>query len=201
MSNQKSRPDYGHWSKYDKWDFKEAAMLLHNLEPSDYLKVRFNSKDVPLEPELKEAHKTFLILKKCDAFGYSNFAHPKKILSVVCEKALDIPEDLLKEFVTQEEREQNFKNRLERKKTAVSSNELSTRERNVFLKAVALMAHMLVLRTPRFQVNNRPNPHQIAQAVMEKAESMGVDTMGLKSFERKITEALIFLEEEKESEF
>jgi hypothetical protein len=108
MSKQKIRPDYGYWSKFDIWSLKEAALLLHNLEPSEYLNVRFNSKEIPEASELKNAHKTFLLLKKTIHFEHVNSAHPRNIFTVASQKDLEIPEGLRKEFISQHNREKEI---------------------------------------------------------------------------------------------
>jgi len=197
MTNEKTRPDYGHWSKYDRWDFKEAALLLHDLDPSRYLKVRFNSKDIPPDPDLNEPYKTFLVLKKCRDFEYSNFAHPSKILNVAIEKNLTISEKLLGEFSEQQKREKQIREALIPKNQNVKSDKaFTTRERNALLKSIAIMAIVLARLSSNFQVKGRPNPYQIGQAVLDEAQRLGVEPDGLKSLDRKITQALeIFFEE------
>lgn len=54
-----SEPDYEFWSKLDSWNFKDAALLLHDKEPLDYKQVSFTVKELPSLAELKEAYKTF----------------------------------------------------------------------------------------------------------------------------------------------
>ena len=39
--------DYKFWSKLDAWKLKEAAMLLHGIDPHLYRSIRFNVKDIP----------------------------------------------------------------------------------------------------------------------------------------------------------
>lgn len=194
MSVENAQPDYVYWCKYDIWDFKQAALLLQGLDPFKYQKIPFNSKAPPETRELYEAHKIYLLLKKCVDFKYNNGAHPIDFFNVAEKKGFSIPTGLKDEILKQLDKD------IEPKKSQISNpfnpicdKELGTRERNVFLKAVALMTYMLSSYFSRFEVNHRPNPHQISQAILEKAESMGVDTAGLKSFERKITEALAFL--------
>lgn len=58
-----SEPDYEFWSKLNSWNFKDATLLLHGKEPLDYKQVSFTIKELPSLSELKEAYKTFLLLK------------------------------------------------------------------------------------------------------------------------------------------
>jgi hypothetical protein len=50
--------------------------------------------------------------------------------------------------------------------------------------------------SPLYQRSKKPNAFQIAQVIIEKARSLGIDSGGLKSIDRKITEALKIIEEE-----
>ena len=50
----------------------------------------------------------------------------------------------------------------------------------------------------RYHYANRPNAYQIAQSILDKAKKMGISTHGLKSLDRKITEAIAVLKTEGE---
>jgi hypothetical protein len=203
MTNEKTQPDFSYWCKHDKWDLKDAALLLHNLEPSNYFSIRFNSKEIPIDPKLREPHKTFLIMKKSYAFEHSNFAHPEQIFTFAKEKNLEVPEQFLKECALQYQRAGELSKKVKHQNQSEDphfNDDLVTRERNTFLKVVGLMTHMLTKRSPRFIINDRPNAYQIMQAILEQADNMGVDANGLKSIDRKIKEAVEFLEQEKETE-
>jgi hypothetical protein len=79
------------------------------------------------------------------------------------------------------------------------NKDISTRERRNFLKQMGLMIHVLMdARHPRYQftLSDRANAYSIAQAMLDKAKELTVETDGLKSCNRKIAEALEFLEEE-----
>lgn len=77
--------------------------------------------------------------------------------------------------------------------------ELSTRERRSLLKSIGIMALLLSedsKRSSQFKLNNRPNAFQIAEAVLTKADALGISPEGLKSLDRKIKEALELIAEE-----
>jgi hypothetical protein len=95
--NKKSSPDYTCWSKLDTWALKDAALLLHALDPLGYRRVKFNLREVPDEPVLKEAYKTFLILNNVTRnHRYSeNTGIPiEMIYDIVEQKELPIPKAL-----------------------------------------------------------------------------------------------------------
>lgn len=201
MSTENAQPDYAYWCKYDIWTFKQAALLLQDLDPFKYPKISFNSEAPTEAPELYEAHKIYLLLKKCVDFKYNNGAHPIDIFRVAEKKEFSVPKKLKAEILKRLDKEmQPKKSQISNALNPINDKELGTRERNVFLKAVALMSYIFAGRSERYQVADHPNAFQISQAILETAETMSVDTTGLKSFHRKIKEALKFLEHEQDKE-
>jgi hypothetical protein len=202
MEKNESSPDYTCWSKLDTWSLKEAALLLHALDPLAYRQVKFNLREVPNNPELGEAYKTFLILNNVTRnHRYSeNTGIPiEMIYDIVEQKALSIPKALKTALETR------FQRTLEAQQAAIarhpSNKDISTRERRNFLKQMGLMVHVLLdAKHPHYQflLSERPNAYSIAQAMLDKAKELAVETEGLKSCNRKIAEALEFLEEEAE---
>ena len=50
----------------------------------------------------------------------------------------------------------------------------------------------------RYYYANKLNAYQIMQTILEKAKKRGINTKGLKSLDRKITEAMAILEAEQD---
>jgi hypothetical protein len=100
MKDKVSVPDYKVWSKMGIWKFKDAAMLLHNIEPLDYPSVKFNVSLQRIPIELQQAYKTYLILQSNrgeylftkDTVG--NEAHPFDIMIQAQKKAITVPREL-----------------------------------------------------------------------------------------------------------
>lgn len=199
---EKSSPDYTCWSKLDTWTLKDAALLLHALDPLEYRQVKFNLREVPKEPVLKETYKTFLILNNVTRnHRYSEHTGIpiEMIYAIIEQKELPFPK-ALKTLL-----EARFQRKFEAEQAAIarhpSNREISTRERRNFLKQMALIVHVLMdARHPRYEflLSERANAYSIAQAMLDKAKQLGVETNGLKSANRKIAEALELLQEEAE---
>jgi len=75
----------------------------------------------------------------------------------------------------------------------------SSSERRAFLKAIGVLVKLLLDSNLGNRVcicGQKPSAFQIAQLLLEKAESLRMETEGLKSMDRKITEALELLAKE-----
>lgn len=211
--------DYEFWSKLDSWNFKDAAFLIHGMDPFDFKHMQFNTKEVPTQPELKIAYKTFLLLKNVmhEQAHHGQSAHPYRIARIALTKQLPISEELillLNKRSAQEQEEKNEKRERDQStyspiSRSVSSSqknvrndqlkELSTRERRTLLKAIGILTLLLMenhKRADQFKLSDRPNAFRIAEAILNKAEKLGISAEGIKSLDRKIKEALDFLEEE-----
>lgn len=200
--NGKSSPDYTFWSKLDTWTLKDAALLLHGLDPLEHRRVKFNLREVPNEPVFKEAYKTFLVLNNVTRdhrYSENTGISIERIYVIVEKKELPIPKALKTLLETR------FQRKIEAEQAAIakhpSNREISTRERRNFLKQMGLLVRVLMdAKHPRYQflLSERANAYTIAQAMLDKAKQLGLETNGLKSANRKITEALELLQEEGE---
>ncbi len=205
------QPDYKFWSKLDSWSFKDAALLLHGLDPLEFRQLRFNTREIPVSPELKEPYKTFLILKDANSQQqrpyHDGSVSPYFIMTIAIHKELSVPEELFEFLSVRHQREQENKQAADdapqtsqQKQTSVSGDkELTTRERRSLLKSIGIMALLLtedLKRASQFKLNDRTNAYKIAQAVLDKAHFLGIQPEGIKSLDRKITESLELLVEE-----
>jgi hypothetical protein len=182
-------------------DFEECGLVaLHSLDPLEHQPVKFNFREVSNAPELKEAYKTFLILNNVtrnQRYSDNSGIAIEIIYAIVKQKELPIPKEL-KTLL-----DNRFQRKREAQQAAIakqpSNKDTSARERRNFLRQMALMAHVLIdTKHPRYQftLSERVNAYSIAQAILDKAQELNVETEGLKSCNRKIAEALRFLEEE-----
>lgn len=203
--NEKSQPDYKFWIKLDHWSLKDAALLLNELDPMEYAHIKFNTREIPNSSELKEAYKTFLILKDSirgegKSYADSNELHPCNVCIIADKKDITLPKDLV--LFLNKHMERN-KKREEEQKIATAQHspneDLLIRERRNHLKIFGMFAHLLTEwrnEVYQFEISGRPNSHQIAKALLDKAISMQIEIDGIKSCNRKIAEGLKFLEEE-----
>lgn len=202
--DQKALPDYAFWSKLETWTLKNAALLLHAFDPLEYRQVKFNLREIPNAPELKDVYKTFLILENVIAnkqpYYANNSGIPLNIIyAVVEQKELSIPKQLKLMLDKRFQREEAEKQAIKAKHPF--NKEVFTRERRNFLKYIGLLSHGLMnWKHPRyeFRLSDRPNAYNINQFVLDMAEKLKVNKDGLKSGNRKVTEALELLEEEME---
>lgn len=85
-------------------------------------------------------------------------------------------------------------------KKIIPEQSLLSRERKNLLKAIGILVHLLTDQKERSLRSHDKKPRlsalQISQMMIEKAEHLGVEIEGLKSFDRKITETLELLQEE-----
>lgn len=207
--------DYVYWSKWDEWSFKDAALLLHGFEPLNYTQVRFNVSNPPAETELKDAHKTFLILRRANwqelGLITRDSAHPYDIQEIARQKDLTIPEQLNTCLDARRKQEKEYMQRsspsINTTTEATSNihetnNETSAhvRERRNLLKIIGILA-LIISDDPKqsskfkFKGNDRLNASQIKEIVMAKAEQLNIEADGIRSLDRKIPEALGMLDE------
>lgn len=75
---------------------------------------------------------------------------------------------------------------------------LITRERNNLLKGIGLLVSILLDEKEKHSKNSdiRISASQIARLMMNKAEYLGIDQEGLKSFDRKITAAVALINQD-----
>ena len=79
--------------------------------------------------------------------------------------------------------------------------DFTARERKNLLRCLGILIRVLIgdeQTSPRHWYADHLNAYQIAQTILEKAQKMGFSTKGLKSLDRKITEAMALLAAEHE---
>lgn len=205
-------PDYNYWCKFDSWSWKDCALLLNGIDPLYFKDLVFNTKETPKQAALKDAYKTFLLLKNIIKYDshlkFSQIIHPYEIYIIAVRKNIPIPAKL-SEFLAERYRQEKnlkqsnkkniFKSSKHEQVFSASEKELTSRERHNLLKSLGIMAILLMedsKYSQEFNLNNRPNAYQIAEAVLTKAQALGVPTEGLKSLDRKLKEALMMLIDE-----
>lgn len=202
-------PDHEYWSKMDAWSINQAAFLLHNIDPlhEPIRPIRLSEREVPTP--LEPAQKTYAILRKIPwQQRYPNYyiqrsgAHPAAVVFEAIKKDLPLPKALYEAVAKTSEYkylEKGSNANLPEKAEAYKSvkQDLSTRERRNFLKAIGLLVRLHFDKKQNFnRGDNKLNASQITRSLLDKAEELGLEIEGLKSLDRKITEALELLDEE-----
>lgn len=201
-------PDYEFWAKVDTWSMNQAAFLLHGIEPQEMRSIRLSEKDVPRA--LKEVQKTYFILHKLPwASCYQQYyfpklgAHPAAIIFIARQKKLPLPEPLYQAIAALPEYQHLEKNNHSVINIATEIDDknkpLTTRERNNLLKTIGVLVRLHFdekSKSAVYKNGNKLNASQIAQTLLTKAEELQIETKGLESLDRKITEALKLLEED-----
>ena len=75
----------------------------------------------------------------------------------------------------------------------------TARERKNLLRSLGIVIRLWLgdeKHSPRYWYAHQLNAFQIAQTILEQAQQMGLPTPGLKSLDRKITEAMTLLDAE-----
>lgn len=198
------KPDYKWWAKADSWSLKEAALLLHGIDPYQHRPLRLAERDIP--PEFSKTQKTYLLLqsipwKERYAYHVGKGLCPLAVVAEAVDKELPLPKQLHDLVSTRFA----AKKKTAKKDTSTSdplennNQPLSTRERRTFLKGVGILVKLLLdsnLSKKICSQGQKPSALQIAQLMLDKAEEIGMELEGLKSMDRKITEALALLAEE-----
>jgi hypothetical protein len=207
FKNQK--PNYEWWAKMDSWNIKESAFLLHDLDPHEYRPIRLAEANLPLR--LDEIQKTYWLLQNTrwkEKYPYhtGKGLHPLAVISEAINKELSPPKELcdlaIKRFGNTNS--STVTNSSSEKVIDANEEPLSTRERRAFLKAIGLLVKLLLesnLKNRLCVRGEKPSAFQITQLILEKADSLGMEPEGLKSMDRKITEALELLAEESVTTF
>jgi hypothetical protein len=221
--NTTPKPDYEYWSKMDIWKFKEAAMLFQEIEPIHYSKIKFNVSALHLPPELHKAYRTYLIFQTMQwkhLFAYHQphlDAHPFDIFLHARKKELKIPDELSEFMIERIQREaaehpgiekyrmllETFSIPKKRENNENSDDEetqaFSARERRNLLKTLGVLILLFIEKNKNaadYKRANKPNAYQIAQTIIDKAGAIELEIEGLKSIDRKITEACLLIEQE-----
>lgn len=211
------KADYKQWLIASTWNMNQAAYLLSGFNPNPY-----RLADAIVPPELKKAKLLHTLLTRVpwrDEYPAHYFPNlgirPAAIIHFAVKKNLKVPKVLFRLVSAtpeyqQIEREVNelvmtansyspSENKLSEIKSQKENQWLTTRERRTFLKAMGLLIRLHFddkKLTPRYSRGGKLNAYQIAQDILDKAQELGVEIEGLKSLDRKISEALELLDEE-----
>lgn len=201
MEEKFLKPDYKYWAKAESWSLKESSFLLHDVEPLHYRSLRLGDREIP--QEFTEIQKTYLLLRSVSwekRFGAKNGLLPAAVIQEAIKKELKIPPKLQKYVIERHQRlievaaKEEKNNSSIGEKTDKQDQSLSTRERRTFLKAIGILINLYLDKTNRS--DKKISASQIAQIMLGKAEVIGLNVDGLKSMDRKITEALELIAEE-----
>lgn len=196
----KAQPDYAWWAKADSWSFADAALLLHDIDPCSCRLFGLPT-EIPLD--FSEVHRTCSLLKSIAwkekyPFHTGKGLHPLAVVTEAIKKELPLPQSL-RQLITQRFADENLHNEKSTPtlETKTNNQTLANRERRTYLKAIGILITLLMdgKKIPATR-GQKPSASQVAQMMLEKAESLGMDDEGLKSIDRKITEALALLAEE-----
>lgn len=205
-------PDYDHWAKMDAWSINQAAFLLHDIDPllDPIRSIRLGERVVP--SQLESAQKTYAILRKIPwQQRYPNYyiqksgTHPAAIVFEAIKKDLPLPKALYEAIAKLSEyrrleKENSTNGPKEIDEIKNIKQDLSTRERRNFLKTIGILVRLYFDKKSNFnRGDNKLNAFKISQTILDKAQEIGLEAEGLKSLDRKITEALELLDEEVES--
>lgn len=217
------RPQY-HWWAYrmEVWTLKQATLLLHGLDPNQHRCLKPYAHNLP--PEYASLQKTYLVLSQypwedylADYYFPEKGIHPIAIISVAIQKKLPLPKRLRKTVIERFQRENQAQMMGIEIPTVLAPyiSELAptqqkmiqytrtlgftARERKNLLRSLGIVIRLWVgdeKRSPRYWYAHHLNASQIAQMILEQAQQMGLPTQGLKSLDRKITEAMMLLDTE-----
>lgn len=208
MTNKKhSKPDYKYWAAKDAWSQNKAAFLLHGMDPDMYSKIDLRSDK---SKEFAEVKKTFEIIhsirwrERYPGYHFANVGvSPIVVYVEVLDKNLRMPAVLKKLLHKRYEKECEKHRKTEEQNTNSRQEQtLANRERNNYLKSIGLLVSLLI--DEKIKSSRNPNlkvsASQLTKLIVEKAEDLGLETSGLKSFDRKITEAVELINQEANTE-
>lgn len=208
------KPDYKHWATLDSWGINAFALLISGICPTKYRAVRLAYKDIPVGFE--KAQKVFALLDSIPwARRYEKLyvpgkgGHPVIFFHEAINKKLPMPAVLRKAMENRYQRYKSILPVLENQMPIIKKSDdviqkkfLANRERRTYTKAVGLL--VLIIKELKEKVSRNSDIKlsalQVAQLLTEKAQSLNIDTDGLKSFDRKITEAIELLKQETNTE-
>lgn len=198
------KPDYEKNAYKDVWSIKDFAMLLHDVCPDTYKSLRLEN-DRTTPSGFEEIRSTYVMLKaikwrdKYKKFHTRNGGnHPLAFINEAKIKGIPISDALWRSI---ERRHQQEMCEILKMVDGKDSN-LGARERNNLLKGIGILISVLIdekVKSSR-NTNLRLSASQLARLMIDKAEQLGVDAEGLKSFDRKITEAIELINQEATTE-
>lgn len=220
----RAKPNYHWWVNMETWTFKQATLLLHGLDPNRYPALKPYVYHLP--PEYLPLKKTYLVISQFpwrqlypQYYFENQGVHPVAIIFIALQKRLPLPKRLRKLVIARFHQENQQKQHgLDVQATLLPYATdpkpspptiiqrrfgFTARERKNLLRSLGIVVRLLFSEeqgSPRYWYANHLNASQIAQTILEKAQQMGIPTQGLKSLDRKITEALTLLEAKNENE-
>ncbi len=209
----------------ETWTLKQATLLLHGMDPNQHRSLKPYMKDLP--PEYSPLQKTYLVLQQFpwndfypDYFYWGKGIHPIAVIYLAIQKKLPLSKRLRKLVVQRFYRENRMEGRhremrkvldpyvppLKPAPTKIVQRTFgfTARERKNLLRSLGIVVRLLFgdeNTSPRYWYANQFNAYQAAQTILEKAQKIGISTKGLKSLDRKITEALALLEAGEDEEY
>jgi hypothetical protein len=218
------KPNYRWWAKMEVWTLKQAALLLHGMDPHKYRSLKPYVNNLP--PEYADLQKTYFVLHQfpweetySDYYYRGKGIHPVAIVHLAITQKLPLPKRL-KKWVAERFHRETSSETDERdipstfapyasavkyhppQPTIIQKNfGFTARERKNLLRGLGILVLLLFddeNSSPRYFYANKLNAYQIMQTIIEKAQRRGINTKGLKSLDRKITEALALLEAEQD---
>ena len=110
-----SKTDYRWWARMEVWTLKQAALLLHGMDPNHYRSLKPYVNDLP--PEYAELQKTYFALHQfpwedtCGEYYYRGKGiHPFAIVHLAISQKLPLPKRLKKLVVERFHREKQMEN-------------------------------------------------------------------------------------------
>jgi hypothetical protein len=201
------KPNYDYWLLLDSWSKKEASFLFCGLEAwegEDWS----NDRTIEMDEIITSGvyAKTIVPCKMNERTLNPCFFRPQDVIKWAIKKGLDIPKELV-DWYDQYKKQKNSKQVIEQldlerenyrlmaieneslKKQLAGVNEtesdVTTRERNTFLRLIAVMAK-------KGYGNDLSEPHTLANEISKDAELLGIDLKS-KTVAEKLKEAKILL--------
>lgn len=219
-----SKPDYRWWARMEVWTLKQASLLLHDMDPHSYRSLKPYVNDLP--PQYADLQKTYFALhqfpweESCREYYYRGKGiHPFAVVHLAISQKLPLPKRLKKLVVERFHREKQMENdgydihstlaseasalkyTLPKPHIIQRNFGFTPRERKNLLRALGILVLLMFNdenSSARYYYANKLNAHQIMQTILDRARRRGISTKGLKSLDRKITEAMGILEAEQD---
>lgn len=225
MMEKQYRPSYSWWVRMEVWNFTQATLLLHGLDPNRHPSLQPCAID--FAPQYANLKKTYLMISQ---FPWKQFypsyyirdkgVHPVAIITLAVQKKLPIPKRLKKLVIERFHQEKLLKSKAKDiqdvlapyssnirpptpRKIIRRSFGFTQRERKNLLRSLGIVVSILAgdqNSSPRHWHAKQLNASQLAKTIIDTAQKMGLPTKGLKNLNRKITEALMLLKIQEEDD-